>query len=593
MKLSIGKFEIVGHRPRQASRSTTSAGEALNRAGRMKDCLPFKWRQRPTVESIVRARLDDDIATPSIGRTLEEKEHAFQQIDHWVARSPAEHRESYQRVADQIKACWEADDVPLALHSEHIRTLPPLPTTLTSLEIHDCANLISVPSVAGFAALTSLTIFHCGKLTTGPDTSGCTGLIQLTIRDCAALTSVPDVEGCTALVGIDIRRCSHLTALPDTSMCTALAELIVRDCPVRSLPENILTLSQDCLVRVSIDHLSEAVRNRLAVIMNGPGYTGPRMQFDMGTPEIIWSRPLSDEITSWRYESTHNPNANDNAQVNWDDRAAETTQSFSTFLGRLRETQEYLSVPTKAQFQQRVCALIDQLEQPDNADLQALCFAQAEHAINTCGDRVALAFMGMENACTTRQAEHDVSAGKYDDNPTELVRLGRGMYRLQTLQIISRDKVATRHFVDEIEVHLGYLVNLSQEFALPVQMRSMLYPRCTHLDESDIHLARERLSTDENHHHLLAYLTTWSPMDLYLKRHHAQAFVTLADAVSTHVAEQKKALYGRLNSLDSAANDYQQRCTELMLQFDALETTISAQLKGDLIREKMDLIHLD
>lgn len=271
----------------------------------------------------------------------------------------------------------------------------------------------------------------------------------------------------------------------------------------------------------------------------------------------------------------------------------ESPQPFSIFLGRLRETQDYRGAQTKSQFQQRVCSLIDQIQDPDQSDLRALCFSQAGEAISTCGDRVALAFLDMETASAIQRAEADVKAGAYDDNLAGLVALGRGMHRLQTLQTISREKVATLHFVDEIEVHLGYLVNLSQEFALPVQMQSMLYPRCTCLSLTDIDAARQRLRSDENHNELVAFLSTWSPMDLFLKRHHAQVFAALSETVKARITEQKKVLQRQVDELDPTADEYEQRCAELIRQFNALDTTISARLKGDLIREKIDfsLLH--
>ncbi|MDY7574689.1 NEL-type E3 ubiquitin ligase domain-containing protein [Actimicrobium sp. CCI2.3] len=472
------------------------------------------------------------------------------------------------------------------MRNESITSLPPLPDTLTSLDLRDCARLTVMPDMSGMTALTEVIIFNCANLATAPDFSGCQALSYLDIRDCNSLTSAPQVAGCAALNNLSIRGCYRVTVVPDVTACNALTRLDLRDCPLTSLPENILTLSQNCHVALTIDHLSDRVRNRLAAFMNSPGYAGPRIGFDMGRRETTWLRPLSDEITTWMFETRRGDNAS--SPINWDDLPEDHTQPFSIFLGRLRETQEYRSTQTRAQFQQRVCSLIDQVQDPEHADLRALCFSQAGEAVNTCGDRVALAFMDMETACATRRAESDVKAGAYDDNLPGLVELGRGMHRLQMLQTISREKVATLHFVDEIEVHLGYLVHLSQEFALPVQMQSMLYPRCTCLSVTDIDAARQRLRSDENHNELVAYLSTWSPMDLFLKRHHAQVFAALSETVTARITEQKKVLQRQLDELDPTADEYEQRCAELIRQFNALDTTISAKLKGDLIREKID-----
>jgi Leucine-rich repeat (LRR) protein len=547
MKLSIGKFEIAGHRPGNVSRGRQDAVQALTRAERIRDYLPIKWRQKPIIESMVRASLDEVIAAPSTEIAAQESENAnaLRDIDNWVAQAPPEHRDSYQRIADQIKGCQESGETQLSLCNEPISSLPHLPTTLTSL----------------------------------------------TIRDCVRLTNVPNVAVCTALTNLTIRGCHGLTAAPDVSACTALSRLDLRDCPLSSLPENILTLPQHCRIAMTIDHLSDRVRNRLAAIMNAPGYAGPRIGFTMGRPEIMWLRPLSDEITTWMFETRRGDNAH--SPINWDALPEESTQPFSTFFGRLRETQDYRAALTRSSFQQRVCSLIDQIQDTNNDDLRALCFSQASEAVSSCGDRVALAFIDMETACATRRAECDVKAGAYDRNPAGLVSLGRGMQRLQTLQTISREKAATLLLVDEIEVHLGYLVSLSQEFALPVHMQSMLYSRYNGLNEADIDTARQCLSTDENHNGLVTYFSTWSPMDLFLKRHHAQAFDELADLVSAGITEEKKVLQNQLDGLNTATDDYEQRCGELIKQFKAIETTVSARFKGDLIRANVDFSLLE
>jgi Leucine-rich repeat (LRR) protein len=603
MKISIGNFEIVGHRPGAASRVAHGVAQPLTRAERVRDCLPMKWRRTPIIESMVRASLDEVIATPPTAIAVLQSENtntntntntstnALMLIDSWVEQAPQGHQVSYQRVAEQIKACWESGETQLSLRGESITSLPPLPPTLTSLDMRDCASLTTTPDVSSMTALTNLTIFNCAGITTVPHLSGCHALSSLDIRDCAGLTNAPNIAGCTALSNLSIRGCPSLTAMPDVSSCTALSRLDMRNCPLTSLPEDILALPQHCHILLTVDHLSDSVRNRLEATMNAPEYAGPRIEFDMGRRDITWLRPLSDEITTWMFETRRSDNTN--SQINWDDHSEESTQPFSTFLARLRETQDYRGTQTKAQFQQRVCSVIDQLQKPDHTELRALCFSQAAEAISTCGDRVALAFLDMETACATRRIECDVNEGAYDNNLSGLVALGRGMHRLQTLQTISREKVATLHFVDEIEVHLGYLVNLSQEFALPVRMQSMLYPRCACLSDTDIDAARQRLSTDENHNDLVAYLSNWHPMDLFLKRHHAQVFAEVSDAVSARVIEQKQALQGQFDGLDPASDDYEQRCRELIKQFNTLDTTISAKLKGDLIREKVNFSLLD
>lgn len=73
--------------------------------------------------------------------------------------------------------------------------------------------------------------------------------------------------------------------------------------PLTSLSENILTLSNECEIRVDASHLSESVRNRLATEMNRPGYAGPRIVYDMGSGRNTPERPLPEEVASWCQET--------------------------------------------------------------------------------------------------------------------------------------------------------------------------------------------------------------------------------------------------------------------------------------------------
>ena len=336
-------------------------------------------------------------------------------------------------------------------------------------------------------------------------------------------------------------------------------------------------------------NLSEAIRNRLAAATNAtniPVYTGPRFNFDMDThrPEIA-AKPINEEVASWKQESGAPGDAQSDALWTRLQEHA-NAHSFAQFLVRLRETSDYRSARLQPDFQQRIGELLAQLEPAESTALRELCFAQAAEAVGTCGDRVALALLDMETACATHQAEVKVCNGGYDHQLQDLVDLGKGMYRLQQLEKISRDKVKTLNFVDEIEVHLGYLVQLSEEFKLPVRMQTMLYPNCSEITEADVTAARNSLKGHEeksDNRALLDFLTSWSPMDMMLKKRDPDAFSAMNIEIKAKIEKAQKPLQTRLAELDEKAADYEQQAKLLMAEHNQIPGTIAAQEKRPLI----------
>jgi len=357
--------------------------------------------------------------------------------------------------------------------------------------------------------------------------------------------------------------------------------------PLTSLPETLLSLPRSCTIRLTANHLSVAVRNRLAAAMNVSGYAGPQIRFDMGAPPEIAAKPISEEVARWKQESGAPGDAQSDAF--WTSlQEHDNAPRFAQFLARLRETSDYKSARLQPDFQQRIGRLLAQLEPADSTALRELCFAQAVTAVDTCGDRVALSLLNMETACATHQAEVEVRNGGYENQLQELVDLGKGMYRLQQLAEISRAKVQTLNFVDEIEVHLGYLVHFSEEFKLPVQMQTMLYPDCSAITEADVTAARNALTghaEEGDNRALLDYLASWSPMDMMLKKQDPKAFSAIGIKIEAAIMQAREALQTRLAELDETAADYEQKSNVLMAEYEQIPAAIAAQEKRQLVAD--------
>lgn len=356
----------------------------------------------------------------------------------------------------------------------------------------------------------------------------------------------------------------------------------MNDVPLTSLPETILSLPQNCTISLTAHNLSEEVRNRLAAAMNIPGYTGPQISYAMSARREIAAKPINEEVARWKKESGATGDAQSDAL--WKSfQGHDNAHRFAQFLVRLRETSDYKSARLQPNFQQRIGRLLAQLEQADNTALRELCFAQAAEAVDTCGDRVALSLLHMETACATHQAEVKVRNGGYDNQLQDLVDLAKGMYRLQQLEEISRAKVKTLNFVDEIEVYLGYLVHFSQEFKLPVQMETMLYPRCSQITEADVIAARNTLTGHEE-----TFLANWGPMDMMMKKLDPDGFSAMTIKIEARIEKAKEALYTQLAELDEKAEDYKQKTNLLMADYNQIFATIASKEKRQFVAELLN-----
>ncbi|KAH8493327.1 hypothetical protein H0E87_020155 [Populus deltoides] len=124
-------------------------------------------------------------------------------------------------------------------------------TSLESLEIIECPNLVSLPeqSLEGLSSLRSLSIENCHSLTSLPSRmQHATALERLTIMYCSNLVSLPiGLQHLSALKSLSILSCTGLASLPEElQFITTLQNLEFHDCPeVMELPawvENLVSL---------------------------------------------------------------------------------------------------------------------------------------------------------------------------------------------------------------------------------------------------------------------------------------------------------------------------------------------------------------
>lgn len=290
-----------------------------------------------------------------------------------------------------------------------------------------------------------------------------------------------------------------------------------------SLPENITTrFGSNCNIDLTGNPLPERVRSNLHAAMNAPNYHGPRIHFSMaGFARNQVVTPLPEAVACW-----YAPADQAAATQQWSAFSNEPhAQDFSNFLSRLHSTVNSDS----PQFKRNIAEWLAHLA--DHPSLRNDSFVISQDASTSCEDRVSLSLNTMKNARLTA----DVERGDYDDRLPELMTLAKGMFRLDQLEGIARQKVASLHFVDEIEVHLAYQVKLREPLALPVATADMRFFNVSYVSEQDLTDATAQVQTAEREHFPDFLASQWQPWQSVLQRlapeRHAQTQDQLIEAM--------------------------------------------------------------
>jgi hypothetical protein len=368
------------------------------------------------------------------------------------------------------------------------------------------------------------------------------------------------------------------------------------------VPEDFLSLPPDCDIQLDASRLSDAVRNRLLHVMNEPDYVGPRIEYSMGQPSSpVPAGPIEDEVDVWRGEAPpHLQQAL--TEFNW--RAVPKTDNvnaFAQFLVRMRETNDYknASPALKTATQHRLATLLKQMQ--TDSTLRENCFNLATDAVDTCGDRIALRFLDMENCAVISAAKAALDAGKYDDNPQALIDVCKDQHRLTIIAKEADDKTASMNYVDAIEVRLGYLTRLAGPYQLPVQISTMLYPEWSHVSADDITAVRKKCSNDglsptdcaENDQAYQRALAASDLMRAQLERWDAPRMREANATKDQLVKQAADTLYEALDALDQNTTNFREQNRQLNSTFNSLETDIKVQTTLPVLHAFLQAHHLD
>ncbi|CCR56651.1 leucine-rich repeat protein [Salmonella enterica subsp. enterica serovar Agona str. 60.O.08] len=385
----------------------------------------------------------------------------------------------------------------LLVAGNQLTSLPPLPAGLQMLLVAR-NQLTSLPPLPAGLQMLSVSDNQLTSLPLLP-----AGLELLTLERNPQLVRLPPLPEGLQTLSVDAN--PQLTRLP--ALPSGLQRLYARNNQLTRLPESITGLSSEASVNLEGNPLSERTLQALREITSAPGYSGPRILFDMaGASAPREARALHLAAAGWLVPAREGEPAPADRwhMFGQEDNAA----AFSLFLDRLSETENFMK---DAGFKAQISSWLVQLAE-DEA-LRAKTFAMATEATASCQDRVTLALHQMKNV----QLVHDAEKGQYDNNLAALVATGREMFRLEKLEQIAREKAGTLALADDVEVYLAYQNKLKKALGLTSVTAEMRFFGVSGVTVSDLQAAELQVKAAEKSE-LREWILQWGPLHSVLER---------------------------------------------------------------------------
>ncbi|MGF3694276.1 NEL-type E3 ubiquitin ligase domain-containing protein, partial [Salmonella enterica] len=414
----------------------------------------------------------------------------------WKRAAPEGESRGRAEAVKRMRACLKKGNSVLYVGRVGLTTLPDLlPPNITTLFIPG-NTLTRLPALP--PGLRELSVSY-NQLTSLPPLPP--GLCKLSVFN-NQLASLPALPSGLQILWAYRNRLTRLPALPP-----GLRELSVYRNQLTCLPESITGLSSEATVNLEGNPLSERTLQALRDITSAPGYSGPRIRFDMaGASAPREVRALHLAVADWLMPAREGESA---PADRWhvfgqEDNAAD----FSLFLDRLSETENFIK---DAGFKAQISSWLVQLAE-DEA-LRANTFALATEATSSCEDRITFFLHQMKNV----QLVHNAEKGEYDNNLAVLVATGREMFRLGKLEQIAREKVRTLALVDELEVWLAYQNKLRKPLGLTSVTAEMRFFSVSGVTASDLRSAERQVKAAEKSE-FREWILQWGPLHSVLER---------------------------------------------------------------------------
>ncbi|ECC9614516.1 type III secretion system effector E3 ubiquitin transferase SspH1 [Salmonella enterica subsp. enterica] len=441
----------------------------------------------------------------------------------------------------------------LVIPDNNLTSLPELPEGLRELEVSGNLQLTSLPSLPqGLQKLWAYNNWLVSLPTLPP------GLGDLAVSN-NQLTSLPEMPPALRELRVSGNNLTSLPALPSglqklwaynnrltslPEMSPGLQELDVSHNQLTRLPQSLTGLSSAARVYLDGNPLSERTLQALRDITSAPGYSGPRILFDMaGASAPREARALHLAAADWLTSAREGEAAQaDRWQAfGLEDNAA----AFSLVLDRLRETENFKK---DAGFKAQISSWLTQLA--EDAALRAKTFAMATEATSTCEDRVTHALHQMNNV----QLVHNAEKGEYDNNLQGLVSTGREMFRLEKLEQIAREKAGTLALADDVEVYLAFQNKLKESLELTSVTSEMRFFDVSGVTVSDLQAAELQVKTAENSG-FSKWILQWGPLHSVLERKVPERFNALREKQISDYEDTYRKLYDEVLKSSGLVDD--------------------------------------
>jgi len=255
------------------------------------------------------------------------------------------------------------------------------------------------------------------------------------------------------------------------------------------VPREIFDLLSCCEITLDGVGLSEAVLARLRETCSAGGYQGPRISFSMEHAQQ--AGPSGERsIEELLGDLFRLVNAEPKEFSNLLNSSDENKCNLKMWLARLSITKDYnKGGKSRKAFAGKVLKYLHEAE--DDEQFREVFFNTIAGAAQSCGDRVALSILHVSTAFKLAAID-----AKEISQVADL--LIKGVWPLQLLEEIARNKVPVLRFYDEIEVYLGYPVMLQKKLGIPSDVEEMLYFRCSALTQKDLDEAAEFVLKKQN-----------------------------------------------------------------------------------------------
>lgn len=188
----------------------------------------------------------------------------------------------------------------------------------------------------------------------------------------------------------------------------------------------------------------------------------------------------------------------------------------------------------------------------------------------SCTDSAALNFSHLEVAVEVDKVANPLGALR--SSAPELLKLGRGLFRLDQLEQIAQNQIQKNPNVDALEVSLAYRTGLAEVLALPGQPRHMRYAAISGVTQAALDIAENQVKMAELSPQFMKFMVRLPFWTDYLQRQFSRQFAS----VDLIYPEKLQAVFETADSLTTG--DYLAQVSQIQAEKEAVQNSIFEQL---------------